>query len=354
MSTKANYFKIGLFVISAFSLAVVGVVILGAGALFQKRIIVETYFDESVQGLDVGSPVKFRGLQIGKVEEITFASREYPTSQKYILVRMSLFQDYIGMGAPNATGSILEKEIPKGLRVRLSFQGVTGTAFMEADYLNPRLNRPLPYNWEPHYPYLPSASSTVTRLSESLERIMRNLEQINYLGISTGMQKTFTAMTKTLEATNIENIGQEVNQLLTEIRETNRRLGGLLAGLDLKGPLADFSDVAVGVKRLVENSEQPIGRFLVSLRQTTEQINELAGKVNTISGEIPQTMAQLQATLRRLNSLLLTQQQDMEVTAANIRLISENLKELTDDAKKYPSHLLFGEPPARSEPGNRK
>jgi len=354
MSSKANYFKIGLFVICALGLAVVGVVVLGAGALFQKKIMVETYFDESVQGLDVGSPVKFRGLQIGKVEEISLAAKEYPTSFKYILVRMSLFQDYLGFETSNFAGALLEKEISKGLRVRLSFQGVTGTAFLEADYLNPRVNRPLPYTWEPHHPYVPSASSTVTRLSESLERIMRNLEQINYLGISTGMQKTFTAMTKTLEATNIENIGQEVNQLLAEIRETNRRLGGLLAGLDLKSPLADFSAASAGVKRIVENSEQPLSRFLVALQQTTGQINELAGKVNTVSGEIPQTLAQLQATLRRLNSLLLTQQQDMEVTAANIRLISENLKELTDDAKKYPSHLLFGEPPARSEPGNRK
>jgi len=354
MSAKANYFKIGLFVISALSLAVIGVVVLGAGAIFQKKTIVETYFDESVQGLDIGSPVKFRGLQVGKVEEITFVSREYPTSQRYILVRMSIFQDYFGLGTTNAAGALLEKEISKGLRVRLSFQGVTGTAFLEADYLNPRLNRPLPYTWEPRHPYVPSASSTVTRLSESLERIMRNLEQINYLGISTGMQKTFTAMTKTLEAANIENIGQEVNQLLAEIKETNRRLSELLAGFDLKGPLADFSAASAGVKRIVENSEQPLNRFLVSLQQTTGQISELAKKVDTISGEIPDTLAQLQATLRRLNSLLLTQQQDMEVTAANIRLISENLKELTDDAKKYPSHLLFGEPPARSEPGNRK
>jgi ABC-type transporter Mla subunit MlaD len=72
---KLSYFKIGLFVISASVLAIIGILVLGAGALFQRTALVETYIEESVQGLDIGSPMKFRGVQVGKVEEITSRAR---------------------------------------------------------------------------------------------------------------------------------------------------------------------------------------------------------------------------------------------------------------------------------------
>ena len=65
MSNQANYYKIGLFVVLGVAIAIVSVVILGAGSIFEKSIVMETYIDGSVQGLDVGSAVKFRGVQIG-------------------------------------------------------------------------------------------------------------------------------------------------------------------------------------------------------------------------------------------------------------------------------------------------
>ena len=63
MSAKANYFKIGVFTLSSAALALVGIVVLGAGTLFERSIMMETYIDESVQGLDVGAPIKFRGVK---------------------------------------------------------------------------------------------------------------------------------------------------------------------------------------------------------------------------------------------------------------------------------------------------
>ena len=79
MSAQAHYFKIGVFMLSGITLAVLAVIILGAGALFKKKIMMETYFDESVQGLSVGAPLKYRGVTIGKVEHIGFVRNEYNT-----------------------------------------------------------------------------------------------------------------------------------------------------------------------------------------------------------------------------------------------------------------------------------
>ncbi len=49
-------------------LLLVGLVIFGGGRFFQDEIILETYFDSSVQGLDIGSPFKYRGVTIGEVK----------------------------------------------------------------------------------------------------------------------------------------------------------------------------------------------------------------------------------------------------------------------------------------------
>src|SRR6478736_4092766 len=87
---KFSYFKIGIFVISAVVIGVIGVVVLGVGTIFQKKSIVETYIDESVQGLDVGSPLKFRGVPVGRVEQISLTSAEYATKREYVVVRMSI------------------------------------------------------------------------------------------------------------------------------------------------------------------------------------------------------------------------------------------------------------------------
>ncbi len=51
MSAKANFFKIGIFVISATIIAVIAIVVLGVGTLFKEKIFFETYIEGSVQGL---------------------------------------------------------------------------------------------------------------------------------------------------------------------------------------------------------------------------------------------------------------------------------------------------------------
>jgi hypothetical protein len=98
MNAKSSYFKLGLFVLGAVLLGVAGILVLGAGALMRETIDLETYLDESVQGLSVGSPVKERGVQIGIVKEIDFARNSYALNSeedpknygRYVVVKMSL------------------------------------------------------------------------------------------------------------------------------------------------------------------------------------------------------------------------------------------------------------------------
>lgn len=343
MSAKANYFKIGVFVIAATVIIIAGIVVLGAGELFRPEVLVETYFDDSVQGLDIGSPVKFRGVQIGRINFIGLAAREYSTQRRYILIRISIFPDALWLREKSIMTSLMAEEIEKGLRVRLTPQGVTGTAYLEADYLDPRRFKPLAFEWQPHYPYIPSAPSTITRFSESLDRIMRNLEQINVLGIATGIEETLTAIRKTLDDANLQGIGEEAEQFLAELRRTNIQLEHLI-DTEITPALATFH-------RITDKSEEPLGQAVESIRETSQGIHELSRDLRAFSGGLPDVTDQLRTTLRRLDDLLYTQQQNLEATTDNIRVISENLKELSQNSKKYPSQILFGAPPAPSKVG---
>src|SRR6266581_5742914 len=196
---KLSYFKIGIFVISAVVIGVIGVVVLGAGAIFQKKSIVETYIDESVQGLDVGSPVKFRGVPVGRVEQISLTSAEYATKREYVVVRMSISSNMFQFQVNDPKSEQLKEALDRGFRIRIAPQGLTGVAYLEADYLDPERNPPLEIDWRPDYPYIPSATSRILQLGDSVERILQNFEQLDIPQLTSSIEKSLAAITKLAE-----------------------------------------------------------------------------------------------------------------------------------------------------------
>ena len=94
MSQQANYFKLGLFVIGSIAAGVVMLLIIGSGRWFERKITIETYFNESVQGLDIGSKMKYRGVVIGEVTAIGFTYSVYqqqlPMTQRARLVMVEV------------------------------------------------------------------------------------------------------------------------------------------------------------------------------------------------------------------------------------------------------------------------
>ena len=343
-----SYFKIGLFVISATVIGVIGVVVLGVGTLLQKKAIIETYIDESVQGLDVGSAVKFRGVLVGKVEQITLTSAEYSTRRRYVLVRAGLTSTMFQDALPDASGPGFAAEISKGLRVRLAAQGLTGTAYLEVDYLDPARHPALAIDWEPIYPYVPSGQSRITQLAEAVERILRNIEEINLQKLSQGIEKSLSTLMKVAEGANLEKIGRETYILLTEMRETNRQVKDLV-GSDLKNAVQDTAAAAGTARQILERVDKPLTQLVAELPKTSEGINRLVQRLDLVAADLPETGVQLRQTLVRLNRLLAGQQRDIEKTVQNLRAVSENMKEITDNSRKYPSQVLFGAPPPPSK-----
>ena len=70
MSKPANKTMIGLFVVGAIVLIVVAIGVLGSGKFFKRQFNYFMVFEGSVKGLNVGSPVVFRGVKVGVVSVI--------------------------------------------------------------------------------------------------------------------------------------------------------------------------------------------------------------------------------------------------------------------------------------------
>lgn len=345
---KLSYFKIGLFVISATVIGIIGLVVLGVGTVLKKKAVVETYIDESVQGLDVGSAVKFRGVPVGVVEQISLTSAEYATRRQYVLVRMSITSNIFQFPINDPNSPELKRELERGFRVRLAAQGLTGVAYLETDYLEPERNPPLEIDWQPAYPYIPSTRSRITQLSEAVERILNNIGDINISQLSESVEKSLAAMTKLADSANLEKIGGQANALLSEVRETNRQINALVGSPDLKAALSDAAALAGDARKLVQSAEKPVNQMLVELPQAAESLNRFAQRLDSASSDLPETSAQLRQSLQQLNRLIAGQQRDIEKTVENLRAASENMKQLTDESKRYPAQVLFGAPPPPS------
>lgn len=340
-----SYFKLGLFVISATVIGIIGVVVLGGGKFFQKKNIVETYIDESVQGLDVGSPVKFRGVLVGNVEEISLTGVEYSTPRSYVLVRVGISRNVFHFPLTDPEDPAFVAEIKRGLRVRLAPQGLTGQAYLEADYLDPKQNPPLAIDWSPNYAYIPSARSKITQFSDAIERILRNVEQIDVQRITAAMENSLNTIDKLAGSVNFDKIGMQVSTLLTELRDTNRQLKEIVAAPELKAAIKDASVAASTAREILERADKPLTQLVNDLPKASEGINRLIQRLDSVSADLPETSAQVRETLQRLNRLIFSQQRDIEKTVENLRAMSENMKEITDNSKQYPAQTLFGAPP---------
>ena len=323
MSAKANYYKLGLFIIIGFTLIFIGVLILGAGKLFKKRFQLETYMNESVQGIDIGSKVKFRGVTIGNVSAIDFTGSHYQIDRRatnqhsYVRIEFEINAKTFGNATAQIMNENLASEVARGLRIRVTAQGVTGTSYLEIDYLDPAGNPTLPVQWEPKLPYIPSAQSVFSRIVNTADALILKLSRINYDGIASNLNFAVLTATKQVSELQFAEISTNAVQLLDEVRESNRKVQALLARPELESIFKDFAATGGGLRRFAE------------------------------SPELTNSFARLDLSLRRVNQLLAGKDADLQTTLDNLRSLSENLKELSENAKRYPAQLLFGEPPPR-------
>ena len=120
----------------------------------------------------------------------------------YVMIEALLLPRLIG---GRASGDITRPEtarmeIDKGLRVRLAPQGITGTNYLEIDYVDPKTNPELPISWEPDHVYIPSAQSTVTQFIGTASDILARFQHLDLEGMLTNLNRLLITTNNRIEA----------------------------------------------------------------------------------------------------------------------------------------------------------
>jgi len=211
MTVKPNYFKIGIFVIAGVLLIIGGIIFFSSGVFEKKKIYVETYFADSVSGLNIGAPLQDRGVRVGQVERISFATRQYIKNTDhadfikfapYVLVVCSV--DTQNMRTPGNTEEIMAdiaRGVKAGYRLRLATNILTGQAMVEGVFLDPNTYPPLEVPWKPDNLYIPS---------DALDRLNLTLLRIDQL---------------------LSSQGPNINQTLINLREASANIRDMTENL---------------------------------------------------------------------------------------------------------------------------
>ncbi len=350
MSARANYFKLGLFVIGAVVAGVAVILIIGSGRWLQPRFIIETYFNESVQGLDIGSKVKYRGVVIGEVTRISFTYVRYELDKpinermRYVLVEAQVQPRLVG---GRAAGDITRPEnasieIERGLRIRLAPQGITGTNYLEMDYVEP-IVPPLPIHWVPDNTYIPSAPSTVMQFVNAASEVIDRLHKLDVEGTVQNLNRLLSTLNDRVGDVNAKGLSQRAEHVLD-------RLDATVAAIDTK----KISQETVGLMTELRATNEELRKTLANpaLQKLPDDVGAAMARVRAIVDDpnLPKTLSALTRTLGRLDRILGGGEADLTTTIDNLRQITDNLRDLTEDAKRYPSNVLFGRPPAPTEP----
>jgi len=269
VANKTNHWKLGLFVVVALAIALAAVVALGLRRLNRDGIPMVTYFDESVQGLDQGSPVKFRGVTIGNVQSITIAP-----DHLHVEVWMRLYTDELAR-----MGFGPEDKRDPSLRPQLAAAGITGVKFVQFDNFPPdRYPEPLLEFAPPSEYYAPSVQSTLKGLEEVVNEVGAKLPRL-----TDELSDTLFEAKKSLRS---------ITDLSTWIKSDDSGLKRVVAALD---------EAATSIKKAIVQAE--LSQTTSSLRGAASSVNDAAGKLGNEAGQIDETLRGLREALEAIRAL---------------------------------------------------
>jgi phospholipid/cholesterol/gamma-HCH transport system substrate-binding protein len=318
MDEGKRYYRLGLFVVVSLMLLAVLLFALGGRKLFQPTFTFETYFDESVAGLEIGAPLRYRGVPLGEVTEILDSAAIYERDVPLVKRR-----DYIVVRARVTLSAVeaiqVKRDIPelvkKGLRAQTQLAGITGQQYLSLDFLEPAKYPPLQFPWTPRYQYVPSAPSRTGEIIAKLQAFMANLSEVD-----------------------VKNLGENVNKLLVKL---NDKVGEL--------PVAEISAETEDVLRNANATIVRADRLLADIKPTVDNLAAVTGALRGFAdrGDLDRTVTHIDDAIERLNGLMGDNQYDVRVIVQDLRVTADNLRELSATIKRYPAGALVAGPPEK-------
>lgn len=328
MKTKVRPAIVGAFVIGAFMLGVIALLAFGRVSFFSKPQRFVVYFDESIQGLDLGSPVKLRGVRIGRVVDLNV--RYEPDNNHSVVavvceLNRSMITDTKGDQLNVADRAELQKLVDRGLRAQLGILGLaTGMLYVELNFVDPQ-DYPAPtLPFQPKYVVVPPMPSAISEMQGNLTDVLDQIRKIDFVGISI-----------------------ELKGLMVDARKQ-------LNGVDLKGAVAQWKQTGASFQKLADSPEIPqvITNLNASIADLRRVLADIDAQVSPTSKELAATLAQAQQALASFNAtagaahrFIAAQSglgDEATRTLEQLRSAAEAVQRLADFLERNPQALISG------------
>ncbi|MCI6591027.1 MAG: MlaD family protein [Lentisphaeraceae bacterium] len=348
MKSSTRHFAIGLFLLVGFGLFALACILFGGSQLFAKKLTFETYFASSVQGLDVGGPVKFRGMKIGKIEEIGFAGSHYGERPEIDLSAPGIHRalSYIRVvcsidlkAHPHFGPDRIQAMLKRGLRANLEMQGITGTVFINLDFFRDGAlaaeAKPLSVPWTPDELYVPSAPNTLQSFLSVAEKIAAKLEDLDF-------SRTVDALTSLVQSADSAIVRADLPKLTATFTSLGQSLSAELEKLDalivaIDGP-ALSKDLHAFSSQLAELSTE----LRAALPGLVSSADKTLAQVNTTLADVSPLLTEVTNSVRTLRETLSPEVgEDLAQTLSALARTSAVLEALISELRERPSRLIF-------------
>lgn len=318
MSARANPTAIGAFLIGAAALLVGGAAVLASTSWFEQRTVFVSFFSESINGLELGAPVKYQGVPIGTVTEVAIQiDRVGKTFQVPVQYEIDLkkLQTPRGGFVNLEDASVRREQIADGLRVQLQMESmVTGQLYLELSY-DPEANPPELEARVTEHPELPTKASLMAALGTGagsvVADVVKVLFQVNEMLAEIDMPEINAAVVATAQSVQRLVDAPEIRAALRDLPVATSQVTRTMVAME---HLAITADSAVGpVAVQAERATTELTSTLQALRRTLEQTEGLLSTDSGIGFELQGALASLKEAADALQLLVTTLEQSPDI-----------------------------------------
>ena len=300
---ETNKFKLGLFVICSILVLVVAIFSMGIFDHFKPKAHMVTYVEESVQGLTTGSPVKYKGVPIGKVSDISIIVNN---NEIRIDIEIDLSKIHQRTGNTIAKSRELGREqfydfltsaSKEGLACRIEPDGITGSKYVEMNFFTdertPKSSRQAFF--EKGIFVMPSTPSMMANLRTNIFEILTSVAAVDFKGISKQTLELLDRANKTLDRAKLDQLSVNADAVIRKINQTVSNLNQVLDQKQMRTTIRDMEESLKAIKKLAVQTENTVA---------SANLSETASDIRQLSKSLKDSSDTLQTALQKANDTM--------------------------------------------------
>jgi phospholipid/cholesterol/gamma-HCH transport system substrate-binding protein len=321
MSKKVSPTLIGAFVIGALALLIVAVIAFGSGQLFRKTQEFVLYFDDSVNGLRIGAPVKFKGVEIGSVKDIRLELELGQIHKIPVIIQIDL-NKVIRRGARRQEAmdpNTIREFVKQGMRGQLQTESLlTGLLYVGFDWFpeNP-LTLVQPQGRHFQYEEIPTVPTELEQAQDAIVRVIKKLDEIDFKAVINSLEKTSDRVGELASSPALKSILRSLNEDMPQLR----------------GAILDF-------RRLAATADNNVASVSADLRQTLTAAQSAIEQIAVTMREARTTIVSLHATIDPDSPTVYELTKSLQAVSSAAR----SLKLLANTLDRNPQAVISGEP----------